>query len=180
MSTLSDERTIELIEHYSDRLVEGERQELIDAIRNSVQRATTMLDDDERSSFSGSRVQRDRQTLHAFWGSNAFYLGWRGGYWEVDGALFAYLSTGGAGTTALISPTNTSNVLPFAADVAVVITGKTQGQWYRYSAGSWQPQAGLSFKQGVSGDTEIRVPLAVQSLSAVRLLAFARSDEGDA
>ena len=37
--------SIELIEHYSDRLVEGERQELIDAIRNSVQRATTMLDD---------------------------------------------------------------------------------------------------------------------------------------
>ena len=37
--------SIELIEHYSDKLDDEERQELIDSIRNSVKRATTMLDD---------------------------------------------------------------------------------------------------------------------------------------
>lgn len=142
--------------------------------------ATTFLDDDERPTLSGSPVQRSPQALHAFWGSNAFYLGWRGGFWDVDGALFAYLSTGGGGTTQLISATNAGNVLPFAADVAVAITGKAQGQWYRFSGGAWQPQAGLAFAQGDGGDTEIRVPLAVQGLGAVRLLAFARSSTGDA
>ena len=141
---------------------------------------TTFLDDDERPSLAGSSVQRDRQSLYAIWGANAFYIGWRGGYWDVDGALFAYLSTGGAGTTQLISATNASNGLPFAADVAVAITGQAQGRWYRFSGGVWQPQTGLAFAQSGTGDTEIRVPLGVQALSDVRLLAFARASNGDA
>ena len=139
---------------------------------------SSFLDDDERPGFDGSPVKRDRQSLYTIWDANAFYIGWRGGWWSVDGALFVYLSTGGAGTTQLISSTTSSNVLPFAADVAVAITDRNQGRWYRFTGGAWQPQAGLSFVQSDLGDTEIRVPVAASSLNEVRLLAVALSDAG--
>ena len=139
---------------------------------------STFLGDDERPSFTGSPVSRDPQSLYTIWDANAFYVGWRGGWWAVDGTLFVYLSTGGTGSTQLISPTTTSNGLPFAADVAVAITGKTQSTLYRFVSGAWQAQAGLTFAQSDLGDTEIRVPLPVASLTDVRMLAFALSDGG--
>ena len=136
------------------------------------------LDDDERPSVVGSPVSRDRQSLYTIWDANAVYVGWRGGWWDVDGTLFVYLSTGGAGSTQLISPTVSNNVLPFAADVAVVITGKAQGTLYRFISGAWQAQGGLSFTQSDSGDTEMRIPLSVAALTDVRMMAFAMADGG--
>jgi len=141
---------------------------------------SSFLDDDERPSFAGSSIIRDRQSLYAIWDANAMYVGWRGGWWAVDGTLFVYLSTGGAGSTQLISATTTGNALPFAADVAVAITDQTHGTLYRFVSGSWQAQGGLTFAQSDSGDTEMRIPLSVAALTDVRMMAFGLSDGNQA
>ncbi len=146
-------------------------------------KANTFLDDDERPAIASATSGTLRaQKLYSTWDANAFYIGWQGAQWGFDGALFAYLSTGaGSNSTALISPTTASNVLPFAADMAVVVDGPTAGRLYRVVGGVWQLQGALQFNLGGSSDTELRAPVASPLVAGtnVRMMAFGRKDDGD-
>jgi hypothetical protein len=138
--------------------------------------ASEFMDDDERPSFSGSPVARDRQTLYTTWDANAFYFGWHGAWWTLDGTMFIYLDTGTGGTPQPITATLPATVLPFAADYAVAISGPAQGTLYQFDGSAWQAQGGMTFAHSGLGDTEVRVPISLGGLSDVRMLAFALSD----
>ena len=146
---------------------------------NNEWRPGTFLDDDERPRITSSGAN-PTQLLYATWDANAFYLGWQGVQPSADGQLFAYFSTGGAGITALISPTAASNILPFAADMAVVISGPNAGTLYRSSGGAWQAQGAspvaLQVATGNGGAVELRAPFAsaLGGGTNIRMLAFVR------
>jgi len=129
-----------------------------------------LLDDDER----GQR----RQYLYATWDGEAFYLGWQGAWWTMDGTMWAYLDMLPGGTTLPVLPLD-AGVLPFEADLVVQVTGPTGGYLWTYNGSMWQPGA-LDFGHDETGGTEVRVPwpVPVDQIDAVRLLALAVDETG--
>ncbi|MCW5849363.1 MAG: VCBS repeat-containing protein, partial [Anaerolineae bacterium] len=118
------------------------------------------------------------QSLYATWSGNAFYLGWQGGWWTLDGSLWAYLDTGGGGTNQLVEPL-AGRSLPFNASYALKVDSPTQGTLYQANGGVWTPSGALQFAQGQSGGTEIKLDWTLTSITNVKLLAYAVTDAGE-
>ena len=139
-------------------------------------RPAEFIDDDERSLISTAvGARRERQSLYATWDADAFYLGWHGAWWDIDGAMVAYLDTDGAasgGTQPVFALTPTVT-LPFSADWAVVIDGLNQGTLYRFENGAWVARGPAQFGHSTRGDTEIRIQTPIRGLGTVRALAYA-------
>ncbi len=141
--------------------------------------STEFLDDDERPLGSG-QGSGERQSFYATWDGEAFYLGWQGAWWTLDGTLWAYLDTGPGGSNEAIGIAAT---LPFDADYAIEVASPTDGTLWHYN-GDWQPAAldpspgsGQGFAQGESGDTEVRLLLSTAEVSDLQLIAFALDDD---
>ena len=131
------------------------------------------LDDDER----GSNHPRNRiQSLYATWDGVSLYLGWKGAWWQVDGTLWAYLDSGAGGSTTLVGGT-TPGVLPFEADLAISITEPDAGLLWTYSGSSWSSSPLQFVQQGNNGHTEMQIPLAVDQVGTLRLVAFADNND---
>ncbi len=139
-------------------------------------RPAEFLDDDERPMLD---LGGARQSLYATWDSTAFYLGWRGGAWAVDGAMWAYLDLDGVagGSLAPVVALTPTITLPFQADLAIMISAPSVGTLYRFVAGSWQEQGALQFNHA-NADSEVRVPLALSAISNLKLAAYAAADNG--
>ena len=118
------------------------------------------------------------QSLYATWSSDAFYLGWQGAWWTLDGSLWAYLDTGAGGTAQLVEPL-AGRSLPFNASYAVKVDSPTQATLYQASGGGWVPAGPLTFAQGQSGGTEVKLNWTLTGVSNVKLLAYAVTDSGD-
>lgn len=139
-------------------------------------RPNMLLDDDERPWMlsQNARIQR----LYAQWDKNAFYVGWDGASFSpgVDGRMYVYLSSGNAGLTTLISPTQDNNTLPFSADTAIVVDSPISGTLYRVNAGVWAAVGPISTTTGDNFQTEARIPF-VAPLNAgtnVQMIAYAQ------
>src|SRR5262249_32553605 len=134
-------------------------------ILNQEWRSTELLDDDERLTLTN---QRDPQALYATWSATALLLGFKGGWWTLDGALWAYVDSEPGGATALVQDLP-GRPLPagFLANYAIQVDSPTTATVYRFTGGSWQPQMipGFAFAQGRSGGTEIRLPWTLGSVS---------------
>jgi hypothetical protein len=126
-----------------------------------------LLDDDERS---GSE-----QKLYARWDASNFYVAWSGAYWDVDGILWAYVATDGAGGTTL--SVDGERTLPFAANYAVEVTTPTSGTLWQFDGAAWQAGT-LTFAQGESGSTEVQLPFGSGDTTTIALIAYAEDDAG--
>jgi len=139
-------------------------------------RNSMLLDDDERPWMlsQNARIQR----LYAQWDKNAFYVGWDGASFSpgLDGRMFVYLSSGNAGLTTLISPTQGNNNLPFSADTAIVVDSPISGTLYRVNAGVWTAVGPISTTTGDNFQTEARIPFVAQLNAGtnVQMMAFAQ------
>ena len=139
---------------------------LVDVSNNEWSTAYELMDDDERSGRA--------QSLYFTFDGLGLYLAWQGAQWATDGSMWAYLSTGGVGSTTPVSGTGTT--LPFAANYAVEINGPDDGRLWHYN-GSWTSGA-LEFALGTSAGSEVRIPLSLPWDTPVKLLAFAVDDAG--
>ncbi len=137
---------------------------LID-VANQEWQAAELLDTDYRPD--------NPQSLYASWDGSGFYLGWQGAWWDLDGTLWAYLSTAGGGSTTPVA--GGPQTLPFAAKYAIEIDGASTGTLWTYSGG-WQAGS-LQFAQGDSGGVEVRLPWDINSVGQVQLLAYALEDD---
>ncbi|MCW5848657.1 MAG: DUF11 domain-containing protein, partial [Anaerolineae bacterium] len=138
------------------------------------------LDDDERLTSHYTDPQTEsvlaqKQTLYATWDGTAFYLGWQGAAWALDGTLWAYLSTGAGGTNQPISPLVVGN-LPFAANLAVKVESPSSATYYTYTGGQWVALGTPTFANGDSAGTEVIIPWSIGSVSEARLVAFATGE----
>ncbi len=133
---------------------------------------TEFLDDDERPVVENPNAET--QELYATWDGEAFYLGWQGAWWTLDGTLWAYLDTGPGGTNQIPS---IQYLLPFDADYAIEVTSPTTGTLWTYNGG-WQ-SAALDFGHDETGGTEARIPLDIPAITNLQLLAFALGDDGE-
>ncbi|MCO5195130.1 MAG: right-handed parallel beta-helix repeat-containing protein [Anaerolineae bacterium] len=130
--------------------------------------ASEKASDDERGLDAQTAKTQD---LYVTWSGDAIYLGWDGAAWELDGTLWAYLGTGGGGSTTAVDGT----VLPFSADLAVQIDAADNGLLWSYG-GSWSSGT-LEFAQGDHLQTEIRIPFAVDTIATLRVLTYATDDD---
>ena len=131
------------------------------------------LDDDER----GLNHPRNRiQSLYATWDGVSLYLGWKGAWWQVDGTFWAYVDSGAGGSTTLVGGT-TPGVLPFEADLAISITEPDAGLLWTYSDSSWSSSPLQFVQQGNNGHTEMQIPMAVDQVGTLRLVAFADNND---
>lgn len=120
-----------------------------------------------------------QQSLYATWDGAAFYLGWQGAWWSLDGTLFAYLDALPGGLNAPVD--GTDRVLPLLADYAFEVSGPGTGRLWQVVSGAWQPSGTLDFVHNDSGGTEIRLPWNAETVNKpVRLLAYALDDTGAA
>ena len=139
---------------------------LIDLLKQEW-KAAELLDSDFRPASP--------QSLYASWDASGLYLGWQGAWWELDGALWAYLSTGAGGSATPVAGGPGS--LPFEASYAVQIDGAAAGTLWTWNGSSWQAGP-LDFAQGESGGVEARIPWTIAGVGEARLLAFALDDDG--
>lgn len=135
---------------------------------------TERLDDDERPFIASSLAEVT--SLYTSWDGEAFYLGWQGAWWALDGELWAYFDTQPGGSTTGIETSAGPVELPYPADLSLNITGPAEGNLWQYSEGQWSAAGGLEFAQGDRGGTEIRIPWNIESITGLNLLAFAVSD----
>ncbi|MCW5852637.1 MAG: DUF11 domain-containing protein, partial [Anaerolineae bacterium] len=87
-----------------------------------------------------------------------------------------YASTGGTGTTTLVTPMSGLS-LPFAANLAVQVNSPTSATVYSWNGSAWTAQGAPLFGN-VGQDTEVRVPWSINTGTTVRLLAYAVTDAG--
>ena len=144
-------------------------------------RLDEFLDDDERTLVSQAPgARRERQSLYTTWDADAFYIGWRGAWWDIDGAMVAYLDVDGAagGSTQPIGTITPTQALPFSADWAVVVAGLTDGTLYHFESGAWVARGPAQFVHSTRGDTEMRIQTPIRGLGTVRMLAYATREDG--
>jgi hypothetical protein len=146
---------------------------LIDLAANEWRTDRHLVDDDERPAVP--------QSLYAALDVDSLHLGWRGARWAVDGTLYVYFATGGSGTVAPVTAMPGVAALPFAADLALAVSGPNQVSLWRFNGSVWQTQtidpAQISVAQSASGDTEFRLDRALVG-SLAQVLAVAVGPDG--
>ncbi len=145
-------------------------------LANGEWRDSEFLDDDERPVVQNPNSET--QELYATWDGKAFYLGWQGTWWSLDGELWAYLDVGPGGSTQPVGTGGAAPPLPFAADYAIEVDSPSSGTLWSYDGISWHAGP-LEFGHGESGGTEIRIPLDIPRITDLQLIAFALDDEGE-
>ncbi len=144
-------------------------------LANGEWRESERLDDDERPHIANSQVETT--ALYASWDGEAFYVGWQGAWWALDGDLWVYLDTQAGGAASGIETPAGPVILPFLADLALNITSSTEGNLWAYNGAQWAAIGGMEFVQGENGDTEARIPWNIDTISSLNLVAFAVSDD---
>ena len=71
----------------------------VDGFRSDEWLASEKASDDERGLDAQTAKTQD---LYVTWSGDAIHLGWDGAAWELDGTLWAYLGTGGGGSTTAV------------------------------------------------------------------------------
>lgn len=129
----------------------------------------------------------DPQNLYVAWDGAAVYLGYQGAYWDLDGELWAYIGIHPGGSTQLATSSSgrapdetTLSELPFEADYAMQIVSSDEIIWWAWNGTAWEmsPFPG-EFAQGEGGDTEIRLPFDMETISELGLIVFVLDDEGN-
>lgn len=148
--------------------------------------AAEFLDDDERPMLSADNAiasnnlqvnRRERQRMYVTWDKDYVYVGWRGGWWDIDGTLWVYVGTdSGNPLTQPVSPTP-AGALPFGASVAVSMTSSSESAvMYQASSGAWvkTSPAGFAAAHSNQGDTELRIPMG--AMQTLRMVAYVQQD----
>jgi uncharacterized repeat protein (TIGR01451 family) len=145
-------------------------------LANNEWRSTEFLGSDHRPSLA-SNPPNTAQSLYVTWDGDAFYLGWQGAWWTLDGSLWAYLDTASGGSFTGVQPFGWT--LPFEADYAIEVASQTEGRLWQYTGGGWQ-SAPLEFSQGSTGGSEARLPWDIIQVQnhGLNLMAFSLTEGG--
>jgi uncharacterized repeat protein (TIGR01451 family) len=120
----------------------------------------------------------DRHNLFATWDGANLFLGYEGAWWDIDGDLWAYVGTQSGGSTLTVVPM--SSTVPFEADMAIHVGGAEDATLWTWDGSAWQSSVFPGeFAQGDSGDTEIRLPLAMDTISQLEMIVFALDENGE-
>ncbi|MBI1293418.1 hypothetical protein GC175_00485 [bacterium] len=118
-------------------------------------------------------ADRGTQQLFAGWNGDTLRLRWQGINLN-SGDLYFYLGTGGSGSTALFNPAGAEqgNILPFAANYMIRLSGDITPTLYTSNGGAWT--SGAALNAITAGDvTDVLVPfslLGVTPSSALKVL----------